>query len=267
MKNPFGDFSLLAVFPSPAKLQVMEDIPKPNGGNDIRPFRPKNLTTDDIRAGCIKLYGSDSVETELCVSGEELRQGLDFMETIPKSITIFGSARTPETDPYYAKARRIGYRAANELECAVVTGGGPGIMEAGNRGAYEANGKSIGMQIILPHEQITNPFLTDMIPFYFFYNRKTVMRFASEVYLFFPGGYGTLDELMESLTLVQTGKIAPIPLILVGEEFWKPFKSYIETTLLETGKIAAEDLNLFTITDNEDEIMEIIKNAPKREKN
>ncbi len=231
---------------------------------DNRPFRPKHLTTDDIRAGCIKLYGADGVESQLCVSNEELRQGLDFMETIEKSITVFGSARTPETDPYYAKARRIAYRAATELECAMVTGGGPGIMEAANRGCYEANGKSIGMQIILPHEQVTNQYVTDMIPFYFFYNRKTVMRFASEAYLFFPGGFGTLDELMEALTLVQTGKTAKIPLILVGKEYWTDLDTFIKKDLQKEHMIGESDTSLYHITDDEDEIMEIIKNAPKR---
>lgn len=240
----------------------MEDTPKP--GPDIRPFRPKHLTTDDIRAGCIKLHGEDGIETQICISDEELRQGLDFVESLEKSITIFGSARTPETDEYYAKARRIAYRAATEAGCAVITGGGPGIMEAGNRGAFEAKGKSVGMQIILPHEQVTNPYLTDMIPFYFFYNRKTVMRYASETYLFFPGGFGTLDELAESLTLIQTGKIANVKLILVGEDFWKPLHSFIMERMMPQGLISDGDENLYMITDDDDKIMEAILHAPKR---
>lgn len=243
----------------------MEDIEKTNG-TDHRPYRPKKLTTDDIRAGCIKLHDKDDIEVDLCVSDEELRQGLDFMETVPKSITIFGSARTPESNRYYEKARRIAYRAVKELGTSVITGGGPGIMEAGNRGAYEANGQSIGMQIILPHEQATNPYLTDAIPFYFFYNRKTVMRFTSEVYLFFPGGYGTMDELFETLTLVQTGKIAKVPIIIVGEEFWKPLDQFIRKDLEEDHMIAESDPDLYVITDDEDKIIEMIKNAPLRDK-
>ncbi len=243
----------------------MEDTPKPIEAVDNRPFRPKHLTIDDIRAGCIKLHGKDDVETEICVSDEELRQGLDFVEHLQKSVTIFGSARTPVGEKYYEKARRIGYRAAKECGYAVITGGGPGIMEAGNRGAYEANGKSIGMQIILPHEQITNPYLTDMIPFYFFYNRKTVMRYASEVYLFFPGGFGTLDELSESLTLIQTNKISSdVRLVLVGEDFWGPLQQFVIQKLLPEGKISAGDENMYTITDDEDKIIEIIKSAPRR---
>lgn len=241
----------------------MEDIEKQENG-DSRPFRPKQLTTDDIRAGCIKLHGNDNTETEICVINEELRQGLEFMDQFQKSITIFGSARTPEADRYYEKARRIGYRAAQELGYAVVTGGGPGIMEAGNRGAYEANGRSIGMQIILPHEQVTNPYVTDMLPFYFFFTRKTAMQYASEVYLFFPGGFGTLDELFGAITLVQTKKIAHVPMILVGEAFWKPMESFIKETLLEQKMISPDDVDLYIITDDEDRIIEIIKNAEPR---
>lgn len=241
----------------------MEDTEKTTG-IDKRPFRPKKLTTDDIRAGCITLYGKDETETEICVINEEMRQGLEFMDTVSKSITIFGSARTPEGDKYYEKARRIAYRAATELGCAMVTGGGPGIMEAGNRGAYEANGRSIGMNIVLPHEQVTNPYLTDSLPFYFFFTRKTAMQYASEVYLFFPGGFGTLDELFGAITLVQTKKIAHVPMILVGEAFWAPMQDFIKTTLLEQGMISPEDLDLYTITDDEDKIMEIISKAEKR---
>ncbi len=244
----------------------MEDIDK-NNGDDHRPFRPKNLTTADIREGCIKLYGTDEVSTQICVVNEELRQGLDFVEKHEKSITIFGSARTPEGEKYYEKARRIGYRAAKELGYAVVTGGGPGIMEAGNRGAYEANGQSLGLTIQLPHEQVSNPYITEEIPFYFFFTRKTAMRYGSEVYLFFPGGFGTLDELAETLTLVQTKKIAPVPVILVGEEFWKPFDEFIRKDLTEEHMIGESDPNLYIITDDEDKIMEIIKNAPIRKDN
>ena len=241
----------------------MEDTEKTNGV-DKRPFRPKNLTTDDIRAGCITLYGKDETETEICVMNEEMRQGLEFMDSVEKSITIFGSARTPEGDKYYEEARRIAYRAAKELGYAMVTGGGPGIMEAGNRGAYEANGRSIGMNIVLPHEQVTNPYQTDSLPFYFFFVRKTAMQYASEVYLFFPGGFGTLDELFGAITLVQTKKIPDVPIVLVGESFWAPMQDFIKQTLLAEGMISPEDLDLYTITDDEDKIIEIISKAEKR---
>ena len=120
------------------------------------------------------------------------------------------------------------------------------------------------MQIILPHEQVTNPYLTDMLPFYFFFTRKTVMRFASEVYLFFPGGYGTLDEMMESLTLVQTKKTAPVPIILVGTEFWKPLDDFVKNSLKVDHLISEFDPSLYIITDDEDLIIEVIQGAPIR---
>lgn len=234
----------------------------PSDGNPI--FRPKRLTTNDIREGCIALTNGDETEANVCVMNEEMRQGLDFVEKYEKAITIFGSARTPEDDIYYQKARRVAYRAAKELDYAVITGGGPGIMEAGNRGAYEAGGKSLGMTILLPTEQHTNPYVTEESPFYFFFTRKTVMRYGSEVYLFFPGGYGTLDELMETLTLVQTKKTSAVPVVLVGVDFWKPLDMFIRQDLTSGHMIGELDPSLYVITDDEDQIMDIIKNAPIR---
>lgn len=242
----------------------MEDTPLV--GPDTRPFRPKQLTTDDIRAGCIKLYGNDDTETEVCVINEEMRQGLDVAEKYNHTITIFGSARTTAGETYYEKARRVAFRAA-QAGYAVITGGGPGIMEAGNRGAHEAQGISVGMTIQLPHEQVSNPYITEEVPFYFFFTRKTAMRYGSEVYLFFPGGFGTLDELMETLTLVQTKKISPAPVILVGEAFWRPLHEFIMSTLVTEKLVDQDDPHLYTITDDEDAILNIITNAPLRDKN
>jgi uncharacterized protein (TIGR00730 family) len=226
-------------------------------------FRPKQLTAEDIKNGCINLYGSDNTDTQICIMNEELRQGLTILEDYQKSITIFGSARTPETDPYYQSAVRIGSGAV-KLGKAVITGGGPGIMEAGNRGAMDAGGDSLGMTIVLPHEQSTNPYVTVDIPFYFFFTRKTAMRYASQVYLFFPGGYGTLDELMETLTLIQTGKIDKVPVVLVGAEFWQPLDQFIRQDLVNEAMISEMDPSLYIITDDEQQILEIIKTAPER---
>jgi uncharacterized protein (TIGR00730 family) len=226
-------------------------------------FRPKKLTAEDIKNGCISLYGESETETQICIMNEELRQGLTVLESYQKSITIFGSARTPETDPYYQLAVRIGSGAVT-LGKAVITGGGPGIMQAGNQGASTASGVSIGMTIVLPHEQYTNPHVNVEIPFYYFFTRKTAMRYASQVYLFFPGGYGTLDELMETLTLIQTGKIDHVPVILVGEQFWKPLDQFIRQDLVDDAMISEMDPNLYIITDNEQQILDIIKNAPER---
>lgn len=238
----------------------MEDTPK--GGPDTRPFRPKKMTLDDIRNGCISLYGKNDNEVQICAMNEEMRQGIDSLSSIPKSITIFGSARTPVTDEYYQKAVRIAERAGHS-GYATITGGGPGIMQAGNQGAHNAHVESIGMTIQLPMEQFTNQYVSTEVPFYFFFTRKTAMRFGSKAFLFFPGGYGTLDELAETLTLVQTNKIDHVPMILVGVAFWTPLLNFFKEQMLATGMISPEDLNLFTVTDDEDEIMRLILSAQK----
>lgn len=233
----------------------MEDTPK--GGVDTRPFRPKKMTIDDIRSGCISLYGADNNESQICVMNEELRQGIDSLIGLRKSITIFGSARTRESDEYYQKAVRIAERAGMS-GYATITGGGPGIMQAGNQGAHQAHAESIGMTIQLPMEQFTNQYVTTEVPFYFFFTRKTAMRFGSRAFLFFPGGFGTLDELAESFTLVQTGKIDKVPMILVGVAFWTPLVDFFKNQMLQDSMISPEDLDLFMITDDEDEIIKII---------
>jgi len=181
---------------------------------------------------------------------------------------LFGSARLPEDNEHYKQAQRIAYRIAKELDYAIITGGGPGIMEAANRGAYEAGGRSVGMTIHLPFEQTTSKYVKDELQFYFFFTRKVSMTFSAEAYLYFPGGFGTMDELFEILTLVQTEKIEKVPIILVGEDYWRPLDEFIKKTLLETHEtISPEDLNLYTITDDEDKILEIVKNAPLRNEN
>lgn len=239
----------------------MEDLEKTNGNG--RRFRPKKMTLDDIRNGCISLHGPNNTESEICVINEELRQAIDAVRALPKSITVFGSARTPESDPYYQQAVRVSERAGRS-GFITITGGGPGIMEAANRGAKNANVESVGMTIKLPMEQVTSLYVTNEIPFYFFFTRKTAMRYGARVFLFFPGGYGTLDELMESLTLKQTGKIDPVPFILVGTEFWKPLDTFIREQLVTRELIDPTDPELYTITDDEDEIMRIILSAPER---
>lgn len=197
---------------------------------------------------------------------EEFKEGLAFISKYPKSVTFFGSARFPEDNEHYEKARRVAKRISSELGHAVVTGGGPGIMEAANRGAHDAGGTSLGMTIRLPMEQTTNPYLTDSMDFYYFFSRKVVLSFAAEAYLFFPGGFGTLDEFFEVLTLVQTQKIAcMVPMILVGTEFWAPLEDFIQKTLLEKNStISDTDTKLYTITDDEDLIVDIVRNAPIR---
>lgn len=231
-------------------------------------FRPKKLSIEEIKSGCIYVYGENSSESQICLMNEEFRQGFDIVKRNKdgnKSVTFWGSARLPIDNEYYQKALRLSRRLAKDLNCMVVTGGGPGIMEAGNRGAYEMGKPSLGLTINLPMEQETNQYVTEEIPFYFFFTRKTLMAYSAEAYLYFPGGYGTLDELFEILTLVQTGKISKLPIILVGEKFWKPLDEFIkQTLLLENKTISQEDLDLYMITDDEDKIFDLVKNAPMR---
>ncbi len=201
----------------------------------------------------------------LAMINKEFKDGFDYIHSYEKSVTFFGSARFKSDDKYYQKAEKVAYRISKELGYVIVTGGGPGIMEAANKGAYDAGGQSLGFTIKLPHEQSDNKYLTGKLGFDFFFSRKTMMWFAAEAYVFFPGGFGTFDELFEVLTLVQTGKIEKVPIILVGEEYWKPLSNLIkEDMLIHHYTIDAKDTDLYTVTDDEDKILEIIKNAPVR---
>ncbi|MEY4440970.1 MAG: hypothetical protein RLY49_596 [Candidatus Parcubacteria bacterium] len=194
---------------------------------------------------------------------KEILTGFDFIKDTPKTVTFFGSARTLSSEKDYQDAYELSKEIA-KLGYAIVTGGGPGIMEAANKGAYEVDGNSFGLTIKLPHEQITNPYLSKEINFQYFFTRKVSLTYAAEAYIYFPGGFGTLDELFEILTLVQTNKIDRIPVILFGSYFWKPLESFIEKFLLENGKVDPQDTKLFKITDSIEEALNIVKNAPIR---
>lgn len=207
----------------------------------------------------------DIEEIKLKMIKDEFRDGIDKIKNINPSVTFYGSARIKEEKPYYEKVRNLSFRIAKELNYAILSGGGPGIMEAANRGAFEAGGRSIGLTIKLPHEQSNNPYITDQIPFNFFFARQSAMSYSTEACIFCPGGFGTLSELFEILTLQQTGKIGKFPLILFGSDFWGPIDETIKKVLLEKyHTIYEKDINLYTITDNEEEILEIIKNSKIR---
>ena len=194
----------------------------------------------------------------------EFSKGFEFIEGHPLSVTFFGSARLPEDNKYYIKARNLAGRIVNELNYSVLSGGGPGIMEASNRGASENNGASLGLSIELPHEQKTNPYVTEEMQFHYFFSRKVCLSFAAEAYVFFPGGYGTMDEFFEIITLVQTKKIEKVPIFLVGKDFWGPMHDFIINNLIKHQVISPEDIDLYRLTDDEDEIIEKIKTAPVR---
>ena len=189
----------------------------------------------------------------------EFVEGFEAMARIKNGISIFGSARTPETDRYYKMASEL----ARELTLGgytVITGGGPGIMEAANRGAKEAKGLSIGLNIDLPYEQKPNPYIGKLLSFRYFFCRKVMFSKYSQAIVAFPGGYGTLDELFEHLTLVQTRKIPPMPIVLVGSAFWKGMLDWTRDQLLAREKyIDPEDQRLYKIADTVEETMVILK--------
>jgi len=191
---------------------------------------------------------------------------VDAFETLSAAgpaVTIFGSARVPPSDPYYKLAVTLGSRLAKQ-NLAVITGGGPGIMEAANRGAAKVKGKSIGLNIELPHEQDGNRFVNIPINFHYFFSRKVCFVKYSVAFIFMPGGYGTLDEFFELVTLVQTQRIPRFTLILVGKSFWKGLLSWIESTLEKNAFISPGDNELFSLTDDPDEVLEIIMEFRKR---
>jgi uncharacterized protein (TIGR00730 family) len=180
----------------------------------------------------------------------EFREGFLAVERIDRpAVTVFGSARIPEGHPEYEQARDMGRRLA-EAGFAVVTGGGPGVMEAANRGARDVGGLSVGFNIELPHEQHSNPYIDIGLTFNHFYARKTMFVKAAEGFVIFPGGFGTLDELFESLTLIQTGKVLHFPVVLFDSRFWQPLLEWISRRLLEEGMISPEDVDLLTVTDD-----------------
>jgi uncharacterized protein (TIGR00730 family) len=189
----------------------------------------------------------------------DLERGLATIRTYPQGVTIFGSARLPETDKYYKLARELGKLLANNGH-AVITGGGPGIMEAANRGAFEYGGRSIGLNIQLSHEQHPNPYLTDMTEFRYFFARKVMLAMSSKVYVFFPGGFGTMDEFSEVLLLMQEGKMPKMPLFLIGESFWRPLDKFFMSKMFPLELIKKSDTKIYKMTDD---IAEVIKAANK----
>lgn len=204
----------------------------------------------------------DTAVERVHLVAKEFTDAFNFLRKYPKSVTIFGGTHIPETNKYYDEARRLGSAVVEKLGYAVLTGGGPGIMEAANRGAFEAGGDSLGLEIELDPPQQENQYQTDSIDFHYFFSRKMALSFAAETYIFFPGGFGTLDEFFEIITLVQTGKIEKVPLVLFGSDYWMKLDTFMKDELITRGVIGNDELNLFTITDSVDEVIEIIRNAP-----
>jgi uncharacterized protein (TIGR00730 family) len=193
------------------------------------------------------------LERHVGAIAQEFREGFEAVDKIDRpAVTIFGSARIREGDPVYEQAREAARRFA-EHGWAVVTGGGPGVMEAANRGAQEAGGLSVGFNIELPHEQRSNGYIDLSLTFRHFYARKTMFVKAAEGFLVFPGGFGTADELFEALTLIQTGKVLHFPVVLFDSDYWGELLEWVRDELLADGMISPEDVDLLFVTDDLDE--------------
>ena len=190
----------------------------------------------------------------------EFVEGFGALAGLPRAVTVFGSARTKPGTKYYGTAEEIGAALAEE-GFAVITGGGPGIMEAANKGAKQAGGMSVGLGIELPFEQGLNRYVDLGINFRYFFARKTMFVKYSQAYVCLPGGFGTLDELFEALTLVQTKKVTKFPVVLFGSEYWGGLADWIERTVAESGNISAPDLNLLHVTDDVDDMIRVVHDA------
>jgi uncharacterized protein (TIGR00730 family) len=188
----------------------------------------------------------------------EFVQGFEDLAHITNGVAIFGSARTPPNDPEYQAAQETAALLA-QAGFSVITGGGPGIMEAANRGAFEAGGTSVGCNIELPHEQSSNKYLTLSLKFKYFFVRKMMFVKYSNAFVIFPGGFGTLDELFEALTLIQTKKIHDFPVVLYGSKYWQPMLEWLRGPMLDEAKIVEEDFRRLHVTDSPAEIVEIVK--------
>jgi uncharacterized protein (TIGR00730 family) len=199
----------------------------------------------------------------LRIMGEYVH-GFDALAEVGAAVSVFGSARTPERDPMYAAARDLGRRLVR-AGFAVITGGGPGIMEAANRGAHEAGGLSVGCNIELPHEQGTNAYVNEAVNFRYFFCRKTMFVKYAEGFVLFPGGYGTLDELFEALTLIQTRKIQRFPVILFGSAFWQGLVDWLRRRPLAEAKLDADDLKLLLVTDSTEKACQILLDCYQNE--
>ena len=193
----------------------------------------------------------------------EFVEGFDALATIGPAITIFGSARIGRESPVYEQTREIARRLARE-GYAIITGGGPGLMEAANRGAQEGGGMSVGCNIELPHEQDLNEYIDLGVAFRYFFARKTMFVKYADGFVIMPGGFGTMDELFEAVTLIQTGKIEHFPIILVGSAFFGGLLDWIRIRLVGDGMIDPGDLDLVVVTDDPDEVVEIMKRASRR---
>lgn len=188
----------------------------------------------------------------------EFVEGVEALNDVGPAVSIFGSARTSSDDPIYKTAEKIAAMFVKN-KFAVITGGGGGVMEAANKGAAEAGGKSIGLNIVLPREQIPNPYSNIKVEFNYFFIRKVMFIKYATAYIIMPGGLGTLDELFEAATLIQTQRIKPLPIILVGSDYWSGLIDWLKNQLLKTLKLSPDEMDIFQVMDSPEEIIKTVK--------
>jgi uncharacterized protein (TIGR00730 family) len=254
----------------------MTTTPEPAGGRNPRPTRhrgpvmlrggepdPKTVGTTTDQRLLDRRGPTDWVHTDpwrVLRIQSEFVEGFGLLAELPRAVSVFGSARTRPDDPFYATGVEIGAALAG-AGYAVITGGGPGAMEAANRGASEAGGLSVGLGIELPFEQELNEWVDVGIAFRYFFVRKTMFVKYAQAFVILPGGFGTLDELFESLTLVQTRKVTRFPVVLFGTAYWSGLIEWIRATMIPAGTINEADLDLFTVTDDVEEVLAVIEAA------
>ena len=228
------------------------------------PREPRTLDEEIIAAQEAAVRSTLTDEDRLDRITEELRSGFDALSGVAAAASFFGSARTPPDDPEYSLARETA-RLVGESGLAIITGGGPGIMEAANRGAKDAGACSIGLNIELPFEQGGNPYCDIALEFHYFFARKIMfVRYASG-FVVFPGGFGTMDELFEALTLTQTGKITEFPVILFGSDYWGGLVHWLRERMLAEGNISPDDLELFSVVVEPSEVRDLLMAAAHRQ--
>jgi uncharacterized protein (TIGR00730 family) len=228
------------------------------------PREPRTLDEEIIAAQEAAVRSTLTDEDRIERISEELRMGFDALAQVGAAASFFGSARTQPDDPDYELARETA-RVVGESGLAIITGGGPGLMEAANRGAQEAGALSVGLNIELPFEQGGNKYCDISLEFHYFFVRKIMfVRYASG-FVVFPGGFGTMDELWEALTLIQTGKVVEFPVVLVGTDYWGEMIDWICDHMLSEGNISPDDLDLFTVTDDPGEVRDLLMAAAHRQ--
>jgi len=195
----------------------------------------------------------------------EFVDGIEGLSDLKNAVSIFGSSHTLPNDKYYKLAEKTASRFVKQ-KYAIITGAGGGIMEAANKGAKESGGLSIGLNILIPIEQKPNEYITRLLDFKYFFCRKVMFAKYSKAFIVFPGGYGTLDELFEALALIQTLRVDPFPVVLVGSDYWKGLVSWIKNTLRKNDKISKSDLSIFTIIDRPDDIVKVVKDYYRNKK-